>query len=40
MPAPELFTASQSLIDRQVGVLKDDALTQIVAAVVELLREH
>ena len=36
----KLFTASQSLINRQVGVLKDDALTQIVEAVVKLLREH
>lgn len=36
----KLFTASQSLIDRQVGTLKDDALTQIVEAVVELLCER
>jgi mRNA interferase MazF len=35
----KLFTANQSLIVRQVGVLKDDTLKQIVEAVVELLRE-
>jgi mRNA interferase MazF len=35
----KLFTASQSLIVRQVGVLKDDALKRIIEAVVELLRE-
>jgi mRNA interferase MazF len=35
----KLFTANQSLLVRQVGVLKDDALKQIVEAVVELLRE-
>ncbi len=34
----KLFTASQSLMVRQVGILKDDALKQIVEAVVELLR--
>jgi mRNA interferase MazF len=35
----KLFTANQSLIVRQVGVLKDEVLKQIVEAVVELLRE-
>jgi hypothetical protein len=35
----KLFTASQSLMVRQVGALKDDALKQIIEAVVELLRE-
>jgi len=35
----KLFTASQSLMVRQIGLLKDDALTQIIEAVVELLRE-
>jgi mRNA interferase MazF len=35
----KLFTANQSLMTRQVGVLKDDTLKQIVEAVVELLRE-
>lgn len=35
----KLFTANQSLIVRQVGILKDDALKQVVEAVVELLRE-
>ena len=34
----KLFTASQSLIVSQVGVLKDDALKQVVDAVVKLLR--
>ena len=34
----KLFTANQSLIVRQVGVLKGDALEQIVEAVVDLLR--
>ena len=35
----KLFTASQSLMVRQIGLLKDDALTQIIEAIVELLRE-
>jgi len=35
----KLFTANQSLILRQVGVLKDDALKQIIDAVVMLLRQ-
>lgn len=35
----KLFTANQSLIVREVGLLKDDALRQIVDAVVKLLRE-
>jgi mRNA interferase MazF len=35
----KLFTANQSLILRQVGMLKDDALKQIVDAVVGLLRQ-
>ena len=34
----KLFTANRSLIVRQVGVLKDDALKKIVDAVMELLR--
>jgi mRNA interferase MazF len=34
----KLFTAHQSLMVRQVAVLKDDALKQIVDAVVTLLR--
>ena len=34
----KLFTANQNLMVRQVGVLKDDALKQVVDAVVELLR--
>jgi mRNA interferase MazF len=35
----KLFTAHQSLMLRQVGVLKDDALKQIIDAVVDLLRQ-
>ena len=35
----KLFTASQGLMVRQVGVLKAEALKQIVDAVVELLCE-
>jgi len=35
----KLFTANQNLITRQIGTLKDDALKQVVEAVVELLRE-
>jgi mRNA interferase MazF len=35
----KLFTANQSLMVRQVGVLQDDALKQIVEAVVALLRK-
>jgi mRNA interferase MazF len=34
----KLFTASQTLMVRQVGALKADALKQIVDAVVKLLR--
>ncbi len=34
----KLFTANQSLMVRQIGRLKNDALSQIVEAVVELLR--
>lgn len=34
----KLFTASQNLMVRQVGVLKADALQEIVDAVVKLLR--
>jgi mRNA interferase MazF len=34
----KLFTANRSLIVRQVGTLKDNALKQIVEAVIELLR--
>src|SRR5215210_739517 len=34
----KLFTANQSLMLRQVGILKDDVLKQIVDAVVVLLR--
>ena len=34
----KLFTANRSLIVRQVGVLKDDALKKVVDAVIELLR--
>lgn len=34
----KLFTANRSLIVRQVGVLKDDALKLVVDAVIELLR--
>lgn len=33
----KLFTANGSLIVRQIGVLKDDALKKIVEAVAELL---
>jgi len=33
----KLFTANRSLIVRQVGMLKDNALKQIVEAVIELL---
>lgn len=35
----KLFTANQSLMVRQVGVLKDDILKQVVEAVVALLRK-
>lgn len=35
----KLFTANQSLIVREVGVLTDDALKQIAEAVIELLRD-
>ena len=35
----KLFTANRSLIVRQVGVLKNDALEQIVDSIVELLRK-
>ena len=35
----KLFTANQSLMLRQVGVLKDDALKQIIDAVIGLLRQ-
>jgi mRNA interferase MazF len=35
----KLFTANQSLIIRQVGTSKDEALNQVIDAVVELLRE-
>jgi mRNA interferase MazF len=35
----KLFTANQSLMVRQVGVLKDDVLKQVIEAVVELLRK-
>lgn len=35
----KLFTANQGLMLRQVGVLKDDALKQIIDAVVDLLRQ-
>jgi mRNA interferase MazF len=34
----KLFTASQTLMVRQVGTLKADALSQIVDAVIKLLR--
>lgn len=34
----KLFTANQSLMVREVGVLKDDTLKQVVDSVVELLR--
>jgi mRNA interferase MazF len=34
----KLFTANRSLIVRQVGVLTDNALKEIVDAVVDLLR--
>ena len=34
----KLFTANQSLIVKKVGVLKDDALKQVVDAAVGLLR--
>mgnify|MGYP003701054161 CR=1 FL=1 len=35
----KLFTANQSLIVREVGVLADDTLKQIAEAVIELLRD-
>jgi len=35
----KLFTANQSLMVRQVGVLKDDVLKQVIEAVVEVLRK-
>jgi mRNA interferase MazF len=35
----KLFTANQGLIVKQVGLLKDDALKQIVDAVVDLMRQ-
>ncbi|MCA1601329.1 MAG: MazF family transcriptional regulator [Acidobacteria bacterium] len=35
----KLFTANQSLIVREVGVLKDDTLKRIIEGVIELLRE-
>lgn len=35
----KLFTANRSLLVRQVGVLTDAALKQVVDAVIELLRE-
>ena len=35
----KLFTANQSLIVREVGVLTDDALKQIAEAVIDLLRD-
>jgi mRNA interferase MazF len=35
----KLFTANQSLVIKQVGVLKDVVLKQVVEAVVELLRK-
>ena len=35
----KLFTANQSLMVKQVAVLKDDALKQIVETVVALLRK-
>jgi len=35
----KLFTASRSLIVRQVGVLKKDVLEAIVNAITEMLRE-
>ncbi len=34
----KLFTANRSLIVRQVGVLKGDAIKKVVDAVIELLR--
>ena len=34
----KLFTANQSLMVKKVGVLKDDALKQVVDAAVGLLR--
>ena len=34
----KLFTANRSLIVREVGMLKDDALKRVIDAVVELLR--
>jgi mRNA interferase MazF len=34
----KLFTANRSLMVRQVGVLKGDALKKVVGAVIELLR--
>lgn len=36
----KLFTASRNLITKHVGTLKDDALKQIVDAVIKLLREE
>lgn len=35
----KLFTANQNLITRQIGTLKNDPFTQIVDAVIRLLRE-